>query len=273
MGKLIWLASYPKSGNTWVRAFLHNYITRADTPHSINALTDFSAVESAAAFFHARDPRPASAYSTQDVQRLRPNVHEDLTRLHEDLVFVKTHNAALAVHGVPLCTPSVTAGAIYLVRDPRDIAISYAAHTGQSIDQIIAFMASKGAANRGTDTQVFEFLGSWSAHVESWTANRKNLVTRYEDLLSDPQTRFGNIIRYLGDTPDPARLARAITNSKFATLSAQEFLAGYKAASPDAKSPFFRQGRAGQWQATLTPAQSRQIESSHHAFMERFGYL
>jgi hypothetical protein len=273
MGKLVWLASYPKSGNTWVRAFLHNYITGADTPYSINALADFCAVESTASFFHPHDPRPASAYTTQDVQRLRPAVHEDLTRLHDDLVFVKTHNAALAVHNIPLCTPSVTAGAIYLVRDPRDIAISYAAHTGQSIDQIIAFMASKGAANRGTDTQVFEFLGSWSTHVESWAANRKNLVIRYEDLLATPQSAFGKIITYLGEPPGPTRLTRAITNSNFETLSAQELLAGYAAASPHAKSPFFRQGRAGHWQSTLTPAQSRQIKSTHRAMMQRFGYL
>ena len=51
MGKLVWLASYPKSGNTWVRAFLHNYIRDTETPHSINSLIAFSLTECAMAFF------------------------------------------------------------------------------------------------------------------------------------------------------------------------------------------------------------------------------
>ena len=89
-------------------------------------------------FFEPHDARPASQYSVADVQRMRPMVHRDLTRLHPDLVFVKTHNASLTVHGIPLCSPEVTEGAIYIVRDPRDVAISYSKYTGQNLDQIIA---------------------------------------------------------------------------------------------------------------------------------------
>ncbi|OYV36233.1 MAG: hypothetical protein B7Z81_07600, partial [Acidocella sp. 20-61-6] len=161
-----------------MRVFLHNYIAQPETPYSINALTDFTAVESAAAFFAPYDARPASAFSTADVQRLRPRVHADLMRLHEDLVFIKTHNAALKIHDVELCTTAVSAGAVYIVRDPRDVAVSYARYTGQSVDQTIAFMGKRGAANRGTDTQVFEYLSSWSAHVQSWIMRPKSFVAR-----------------------------------------------------------------------------------------------
>jgi hypothetical protein len=106
MGKLVWLASYPKSGNTWLRAFLHNYILQPDQPHDINALGDLSVSESTAAFFNKYDSRPAGTYTTNDVQRMRPLVHADFTGFHPDLVFVKTHNAALSFHDVPLCMPS-----------------------------------------------------------------------------------------------------------------------------------------------------------------------
>ena len=153
MGKIVWLASYPKSGNTWVRVFLHNYITGAKAPHSINSLVDFSVAEPALAFF-APD---AAGLTTEQVQQRRPAVHEQLTRLHPDLVFVKTHNANLAMHGVPLCTPAHTAGAVYIVRDPRDVALSYAAYSGQSADAVITFMNTPGTAS--TDSQqVFELL-------------------------------------------------------------------------------------------------------------------
>lgn len=267
MGKIVWLASYPKSGNTWVRAFLHNYITQPDAPASINALTDVSAVECAAAFFH----KPGETLTTEATQRLRPEVHELLTKLHSDLVFIKTHNANLAVHGTPLCTPAHTAGAITLLRDPRDVALSYAAFTGKPLDDIIAFMANPRAANRATPAQVFEFLSSWSTHAESWATARNNLILCFEDLLADPEKHFGRMIHHLGGDPEPEQLRRAIAFSDFKTLSGQEAANGYAAGGP--AGPFFRAGKSGQWRGALTPAQAARIEADHGAMMRRFGYL
>jgi len=271
LGKIVWLASYPKSGNTWLRVFLHNYINRPDEPASINKLTKLSASECNAAFFHAYLPGPPAAYTTQDVQRVRPQVHRDLTKLHPDLVFIKTHNANRAVHGIPLCTPALTAGAIHIIRDPRDVAVSYAAYTGLPLDETIAFMSQSGAANRGTAQQVFEVLGSWSNHTESWTSAPKFLHLRYEDMLNNPTHEFGRIIHYLGGGPDPARLAKAVAFSAFATLAQQESAHGYQAASPTA-SPFFRQGRAGAWREVLSETQRAKIESDHGPMMKKFLY-
>jgi hypothetical protein len=238
VGKIVWLASYPKSGNTWLRAFLHNYIAAPETPYSINRLIDLSASEANALFYERYDKRPASGYSIADVQRMRPSVHRDLTKLHEDLVFVKTHNACVSVHGIPLCTPEITAGAIYVLRDPRDVAVSYSAYTGQSLDQIIAFMNKSQAANRGTAAQIFELLGSWSMHVESWARqdDRKTLLLRYEDMLERPGESFGKVIAFLGGAAEPERLARAIGFSSFPALAAQEEADGYAANAPGSAS-------------------------------------
>ncbi len=270
MGKLIWLASYPKSGNTWLRAFLHNYILGAREPHSINRLVDMSVAECAMAFFGP----PGEVLSPAEVQARRPRVHAELTRLHEDLVFVKTHNARLSLHGVPLCTPEVTAGAIYVVRDPRDVALSYAAFTGKSVDEIIDFMGQEGAANASDGVQVFELLSSWSAHALSWVAAPRRLLVRYEDLLAEPERYFARIIRFLGregERPEPELLRRAIAFSSFATLSGQETREGYRAAGPG-RERFFRQGKAGGWRDKLTAAQARALWSAHGPVMEKFGY-
>jgi hypothetical protein len=264
MGKLVWLASYPKSGNTWLRAFLHNYITDARVPHSIGALTDFSAVECAAVFFEG-------ASDQQSVQRLRPLVHRRLMGLHDDLVFVKTHNANLAVAGVPLCTPAVTAGAIVVVRDPRDVAVSYARYLGKPLDEVIGFMAHPRAANAATGLQVFEYLSSWSAHVESWAAAPRSLTVRYEDLLTDARGSFGRIIHYLGGDPAPERMARAIAFSSFAQLSAQERANGYLKGAGGAA--FFAKGEIAQWRETLTAAQAKSIETTHGNTMRRLRYI
>jgi hypothetical protein len=275
LGKLVWLASYPKSGSTWLRAFLHNYIREPASPYDINSLMDLSIGESGASLYRPYDPRPASQYSIADVQRMRPLVHRDLMGLHPDLVFVKTHNASLAVHGVPLVTPEVTAGAIYVVRDPRDVAISFAQHAGRTIDEMIAFMANPDAAGGGTDHTVYERFSSWSVHVHYWTRNPnpRLLVLRYEDMLARPAEVFGDVIRFLGQEPPPARLGRAIDFSSFAELSAQERAAGFAERPSVAVAPFFRAGRAGQWREVLSGAQSTRIEQAHGPMMQLFKYL
>ena len=269
MGKLVWLASYPKSGNTWLRAFLHNFLLQPEMPHSINALTEISVVECAAALFG----RPGTAFTPIDVQKSRPAVHQRLTTLHPGPVFVKTHNANLTLHDMPLCTPSLTAAAIYVVRDPRDVAVSYSAYTGMSLDEIIAFMADPRAANRGTDLQVFEFLGSWSAHALSWVGAKDRLLVRYEDLLANPEAAFGRVARYLSTGADATRLRRAIAFSDFSTLASQERNSGYREHGMAAKVPFFRTGRSGQWRDVLTSDQAQKIAAAHGEVMRNFGYL
>jgi hypothetical protein len=275
MGRLIWIASYPKSGNTWVRAFLHNYIRQSDSPHDINRLTDLTAADTNAESYHHYDQRPASQYTIADVQRMRPLVHRDLTTLDSTFVFVKTHSAMLQVEGAPIITPEVTAGALYIVRDPRDVAVSYSRHLGRSIDDTIAFMADPVAATGGTDQKVYEWHSSWSVHVQSWTSrpDRRLHVVRYEEMVEAPEKIFGSQIRWLGQEPPPERLKQAIRFSAFDELRAQEQARGFKERVPEATGSFFETGQPGHWRRVLSPAQQAQIERDHGTIMRRFGYL
>ena len=275
MGQLVWIASYPKSGNTWMRAFLHNYIRQPDAPYDINRLTDLTAADVNAERYRRHDPRPASRYTVADVQRMRPLVHRDLTALAPTLVFVKTHNARMQVASVPLITPEVTAGAIYIVRDPRDIAVSYSRHRGRSIDDTIAFMADAEAATGGTDAKVYEHLASWSAHANSWMdpPDPRVRVVRYEAMVSAPEAAFGPLVDWLGQKPPPERLNKAIRFSAFDELRAQEQAGGFKERVAGATAPFFAIGRPGHWRAVLTTAQRARIEHDHGPMMRRLGYL
>jgi Sulfotransferase domain len=275
MGQLVWIASYPKSGNTWVRAFLHNYIRQSDAPYDINRLSDLTASDVNAERYQRYDPRPASNYTIADVQRMRRLVHRDLTALDATLVFVKTHSAMLQVEGAPLITPEVTAGAIYVVRDPRDIAVSYSVHRGRSIDDTIAFMADPEAATGGTDAKVYERHGSWSLHVHSWTnrADPRVHVVRYEAMVEAPAAIFGRQIHWLGQDPPPERLNRAIRFSAFKELQAQEQATGFKERVAESTAPFFGTGQPGHWRTVLSPAQQAQIERDHGTMMRQFGYL
>lgn len=275
MGQLVWIASYPKSGNTWMRAFLQNYIRNTSVPCNINRLADLTAADISVQRYRRYDGRVASQYTAADVQRMRPLVHRDLTALDSTLVFVKTHNARLQVAGVPLITPEVTAGAIYIVRDPRDIAVSYSRHLGFSIDATIAFMANPLAATGGTDTRIFELLSSWSGHVQSWAsaADPHVRIVRYEEMLRNPVTVFGAQIRWLGQEPPLERLHQAIKFSSFEVLRAQEQATGFKERPRNAVGPFFGTGQAGHWREVLSSAQQTRIEQDHGVMMQRLGYL
>ncbi|GAB0118945.1 sulfotransferase domain-containing protein [Acidisoma sp. 7E03] len=275
MGQLLWIASYPKSGNTWVRAFLHNYIRAGDRPQDINDLTALTTGESAAARYQPHDPRPATAYSIADVQRLRPIVHREMAAARPGITFVKTHNALLVVEGVQTITKEVTAGCIYVLRDPRDVAVSFSRHLGLSLDRTIAFMADPEAATGGTESSVYVRLATWSAHVHFWTRRPSPQlhVLRYEDMLADAAGAFGGLVRFLGEAPEPARLARAVAFSDFAVLRAQEAAHGFVEQPAQSADAFFRVGQAGQWRQVLSPAQAARIERDHGAVMQRFGYL
>jgi hypothetical protein len=112
MAGIIWLASYPKSGNTWLRAFLHNFLRDPDRSYDINKLTELTAGESQAYLYRAQDPAFDETTADARVRELRPLVHRAISRGSPDSVLVKTHNALVEDSGSPLVSLDHTAGAI-----------------------------------------------------------------------------------------------------------------------------------------------------------------
>jgi hypothetical protein len=274
MGAIIWLASYPKSGNTWLRAFLHNLLRNPQEGYDINKLGDFTLGESSYTWYRRIGERPIETFTDAEVAALRPKVHRHLTTIAPDSVFVKTHSAVMEDHGIPTVTFEVTAGAIYLVRNPLDVAISWAHHMGTSLDATIDYMTKRRAQIDASDKHVHVPLGSWSEHVESWTAkpNPALHTIRYEDLLMKPQTAFRGIVRFLGLKVPRDRLERAIARSSFRVLQDQERQYGFMEKSEFAER-FFREGKSGQWRKLLNPAQIERVVTAHSQQMKRFGYL
>lgn len=275
MGALIWLASYPKSGNTWMRSFLHNLFRNSQEPVDINEITDFCIGDSGAHWYTRRAGGKAVKDMTpEEINRLRPLVHRDFTTVFPDSVFVKTHNYLGEWGGVPLHTMDVTAGGIYVLRNPLDVVISVSHHFGETIDEAVEHLANDAMVTGGNESHVLEVHRSWSTHVKSWTEHPSPqlLVLRYEDLLHKPRKHFKQVANFLGLKPSAERLERAIRNSSFKTLKAIEEKKGFKERSKKAES-FFREGRAEQWREVLTPDQVRRIIADHYVQMERFGYI
>ena len=274
MGALIWLASYPKSGNTWLRSFLCNLLIDAPEPADINKLANFCLGESLRRWYEPHAMAPLETLSAAELARLRPAGQSDMTRAFADSVFVKTHNHLGSWAGTPLHNMAVTAGAIYVLRNPLDVVVSAHHHFNLSIDETIAMMGRSSAGTLLSATNVPEIYTDWSGHVRSWTAqpNPQLLVLRYEDLAADPVRNFGTVASFLGLRVSGERLQRAIAHSSFAALKKQEEERGFLE-RPDAAPAFFREGRAEQWRDVLTPEQVKRIVAGHRVQMQRFGYI
>ncbi len=271
---IIWLASYPKSGNTWLRAFLANLFSGADEPFDVNRLADFTLSDMRAGYYEEVAHRPIGGIEAREVNRLRPEVHRYLASQRPDTVFVMTHHAIGHVDDVATITPEVTEGAIYIVRNPLDLVISYADHTGLTLDDAIDainrpdnFLDSQGRV-------VFQYLSSWSEHVKSWTTapGLTHHLMRYEDMLDDAALTFGALAGFLGLSVEAEIMERAIRFSAFAELKKQEKAGGFRERSARAEA-FFREGRQGVWREVLTPAQVDRLVEAHGETMARYGYL
>lgn len=280
MAGIYWLASYPKSGNTWLRVFLTNYWRDAEEPADINALDD-GPLASERELFDELIGIEASDLTLTEIERYRPLVYEQLvTETEEDTpLFVKIHDAFRTnTAGKPLFPKAVTAGVIYLVRNPLDVAVSYAHHNNEPVAKTIKRMASDDHSLMGwadhIDNQLPQRLLSWTNHVRSWVEEPglKRLVVRYEDMAEYPQTSFAKILRFTGEEVDTQRLLKALDFSGFDQLQAQEIAHGFHIRQPTAKS-FFRTGIVGSWREVLSQDQVATLIATHHEVMHQFRYL
>lgn len=276
---ILWIASYPKSGNTWTRAFLNNLLKIIEgedegEAQKINRINEYTVWDISAKRYEKHLGKPANEVDRADIAKTRPIVQSEIAERTDGLALVKTHHALVLDRGHPTINFEVTSGAIYVVRNPLDVAISFANHLGSSLDRAIGEMAIKNLETGVSDKSVYEVYGSWSQHVESWTRkpHRAIFVMRYEDMLEDTRGTFGSLCRHLLLRPTPEQLDLAIERSSFKELKKQEDEEGYKE-KPDSADRFFRSGKSGEWRDKLTRRQIRTIVRAHHVQMKRFGYL
>ncbi len=277
MGKIIWLASYPRSGNTWTRAVLHNLLAglRGDAAAlDLNRLHQSSSWEALPGWWQGLLRQPLERSTKAEVAAVRLRAQQRFADQAPGLVPVKTHHAFARSQGQPTINMKATAAAIYLLRNPLDLVPSLAAHLNYPLDRAIAELNQDGYETFNQQAGAYEHYGSWRQHVLSWTStpSARLLVLRYEDLLADPVDSFGKLATHLGLQPPAEVLAQAIEQADFKRLQAQEAASGF-VERPTSSRVFFRAGRADQWQETLTPAQVRAVVEPNRAVMDRFGYL
>ena len=279
MKNIIWLASYPKSGNTWFRIFLSGLLGDEKEPTDINKISSTHGIASARHIFDELTGIEASDLSHDEVDILRPGLYNRLSNDANQSLFIKVHDAyTFLPDNRPLFPPSATKGIIYIIRNPLDVAVSNSNHNSCTVQQSIDAMCDDNhglcAKTKKLKDQLRQKIGTWSSHVTSW-ANAKDQdvhVVRYEDMKLSPLETFTAAIRFAGLDFGRTAIGAAIQKSSFGEMQKQEKEKGFKERPIGAPS-FFRKGEVGSWREQLTTEQVRQIIHAHGTVMKKFGYL
>lgn len=275
---IVWIASYPKSGNTWYRIFLSNLLSKSQKPINVNRLLSIP-IASNRALFDEFAGVNSSDLTIDEINNLRPAFHQHLSRENNDVVYVKVHDAwTLNKRGEPIFPEAVTKGVIYIIRNPLDIAVSMAYHDVKKIPDAIQKLNSSyrilGSERNKLYYQFEQSVLCWSKHVTSWCDN-SNLpvhILKYEDLLKLPYNTFKGSLSFLNLKYSVSEIQTAIKHSSFQSLKEQENIFGFKEKPIDADS-FFASGKTGVWKRILNSDQICRIKSIHAEKMKKYSYL
>lgn len=279
-GNIVWLASYPKSGNTWFRAFLANLVTESAEPVHINRLPPDG---DSRTLFDAATGLDSAHLLPEEIDQLRPAYYRHISSSASSRItpcFYKTHNMwqrlpdgqAIFPHEATRCT-------ICIVRNPLDVALSFSHFMCRDIDHVVAEMNDDdhriNREKRHITSMLPQKTSSWSGNILSWLdapTNMKAHLVRYEDMLRNPVQTFTQAVRAIGLDKNDAAIRQAITHSSFDTLKQMERKEIFREKPPQTES-FFRSGKTGSWRDTLSDAQATALIEKHHAVMQRLGYL
>jgi len=227
-------------------------------------------------FYQSVSPKPLAELTQPEMLCLRPAALLHMVEINggEDQI-IKTHFPCGDMGGINPILPSLTRAAVYLVRDPRDVAVSYSAHSDCPVDEIIGWMSNMEYMVSNPGSSVWQPLLTWSAHVQSWAEAAQRgafpvLALKYEQLLADPEKAFRLIIDAVGWEFSEPRFTDALAATTIGALQAQEKDHGFR--EQVGSQPFFRSGRAGGWRDVLTAEQVGRIEADHGDAMRLLGY-
>jgi len=275
--RIDWLASYPKSGNTWMRMLLANYFSEKDAPHDINGPGVVNRMVASRAMFDEVTGIASADLTPEEADSLMPVMLGLLVAEAKEPIWLKVHDALWRLpDGRWRLPPAVSGVAVYILRNPLDVAVSIAFHDAIGIEASVRGLCDPAAAMPGTATvHLRQRLGDWSQHVESWVDQTEIpvLAVRYEDMLANPARELERVIRFARpEVPiQPSRLAKAVSAASFDKLRDMEREGGFRARNVR-QNAFFRGGRAGDWRNHLTDDQARRIREHHFRMMRRFGY-
>ena len=276
---IIWIASYPKSGNTWVRSIISSYFFSNIGNFDFSLLKNIS-LYPGPKYFNKKIDKPGEVSLFWEVSQ--KNIIQN-----QELTFLKTHNALVALNNRNFTTEKTTLGAIYIIRDPRNILSSLKNHYGfDNYNETFEFMKNKKKyiwdIRKKNDFSGFQFLGSWADHYKSWIKNTKfkTLLIKYEDLEKDCYSTSHKIIKFIlmlngkNVEVDEKKLFKSVETTKFDVLKKKEIEKGFEESINinDEKKPFFFLGPENIWQKKLPKEILSKVENEFKDDLNYFNY-
>ena len=276
--KIVWLASYPKSGNTWFRLFLTallNDFNECD----INSISTAEIASSRNWFDHVVG-YDSGELCFDEIDRLRPDVYRFSATRYEKRQYHKIHDAYVYNDlGQPLFPPDVTDCVVYLLRNPFDVSISFAHHKGHKrYDEMLMRMSDpKLCMAYHLDKQPVQLrqrLLTWGEHFTSWTkkSGLSVFVMRYEKMCLEPLTTFREAIRFLGLGHKDESILKALEACAFERLQAQEKREGFRERWSQ-KNLFFHTGKIGNWHGKLSNTVTSAFIKANEEVLLQTGYI
>lgn len=279
---IIWLASYPKSGNTWVRSIISSLLYSNDGNFNFELMLKVSQFPEKKYFkdfvndFGNFNEIKESWISAQDK-----------INLDNQIKILKTHQGKYTVGKNSFTNDQNTLATIYIVRDPRTLISSISNHYTLPIDSVCDFLTTpqiigntKKWEEKETGMQCL--LGKWNDHYRSWTRNKNNfLLIKYEDLIQNPETELEKIIKflkkYLDVKTNDNKNKKILETTSFKNLKEMEqkglFRENVLNKKDDSKVNFFHLGPANNWKDTLNEDVKNKIEKNFYNEMKELDYL
>ena len=284
MKKINWISSFPKSGNTYIRLFLSSYFYTVD-----GSRDDFQNIRNIISMNHYNIYKDLKNFPNleelvkdpQKITNFWSGAQSTLSKEIKKNLFVKTHNCMSEINYSKFTNENFTKCFIYIVRDPRSVAISYKHHYDISYDKAVEQLINKNLIDFEfiSKSKVPELISSWSVHYNSWKnflVKGNGLIVRYEDLVKNPYATFKKILKFLKNhidfNIDEKRLNQSIEANNIVNLQKIEKQQGFLE-KPKKSAKFFRKGLINEWESFLTTEQQGTLESNFKKEMIELGYL
>ena len=283
---IIWIASYPKSGNTWLRAFITSLLYKDTNLNSLDKLKQIHAYPLRKDFYNLVD-------TFENFKEISENWEksQSILNLDKKIKFLKTHHILCSINNNFFTSYKNSLGAIYIVRDPRNVITSLKHHYSlKDYDEALEFMLDKDRFSGKLDkknnyireTEFPTYISNWSNHYKAWKNFKKNyLIIKYEDLMINPKNKFKEISKYLSKLLqikiENKDIDEAISKSSFQNLKKSEEKFGFDEAPTNnitnEKKKFFNLGPANEWQKHLPDDIRKNIENTFKNEMKELNYL
>lgn len=277
---IIWIASYPKSGNTWLRSIITSLLYTTD------GIFDFKLIKKIKQF-PTRNQFQEFTKNFNDINEISKFwlLAQDKINLTEEIKFFKTHNLNCAVNKNSFTNKSHTLGTIYVVRDPRNLVNSIKNHYNKGNDEEAKnFLISKKILSRvpkDNEADIATLLGSWSDHYNFWTKKNSNLLLiKYEDLILDTKKELERIIIYLKKFMtveiNPEKIKNILNTTSFDHLKDLENKGLFNENVYDSKKNkirFFNKGPSNDWTKVLDKKIQDDLEKIFYKEMKELGYI